>query len=271
MAFRDHAGLYAIAYRARPDCAATFAEEGQLLEEGKETKRRRGRIPLTLPIQIRCRESNEYEWSERSRLVDVSHFGAGFTLTRPVEPGRLILLTIPMPHRLRCFDHAEPQYSVWSLVRHASRLQRAQHQESGLFRVGVAFVGRRPPRSFDEDPTIRYEPLPIDGGQNAMWKVGEHRSAKQRRETRLIVPLEVVIETLDECGKPSLQEHTVTETMSSLGTCVPTSLDVEVGRILRVTSTNDHVSIFAAIRSRKLAPDGIPRLGLEFLGERWPL
>lgn len=253
------------------DHPATFPpEEDQFLEQEKETKRRRGRIPMTLPIRVHCRESNEYAWTERSRLVDVSHFGAGFTLTRPIEPGRVILLTIPMPHQLRCFDHTEPQYSVWSLVRHAAPLQKAQYQESTLFRVGVAFVGKRPPRSYDNDPTIRYEPLPIDS-LSTMSKVSEQRSASQRRETRLIIPLEVVVEALDESGKPSLQEHTVTETMSSLGTCVPTTLDIGVGRIIRITSARDRVSIFAAIRSRKLAPDGIPRLGLEFLGERWPL
>jgi hypothetical protein len=209
---------------------------------------------------------------EQSRLVDVSHFGAGFTLTRPVEPGRLILLSIPLPHQLRCFDHAEPQYSVWSLVCHASAIRKAQNQQSASFRVGVAFLGKRPPSAYEEDPTIRYEPLPIDGGQTTMWKVSERRpDIQQRRETRLVIPLEVLIEVLDENGKPVLQENTVTETMSSLGTCVPTSLNVGVGRILRVTSARDHVSLFAAIRSRKLAPDGVPRLGLEFLGERWPL
>ena len=241
------------------------------MEEGIKTTRRRSRIPLTLPIRVRCRESHGYQWIEQSRLVDVTHFGAGFTLRRPVEPGRLLLLTIPLPQQLRCFDHAEPQYSVWSLVRHASAIRKAQLQRSALFRVGVAFVGKRPPRAYEEDPTIRYEPLPIDRGQTTMSRVSERRPDNQRRETRLIIPLEVLIEALDENGKPTLQEHTVTETLSSLGTCVPTSLDVGVGRILRVTSARDQVSIFAAIRSRKLAPDGVPRLGLEFLGEPWPL
>jgi hypothetical protein len=241
------------------------------LEQGKETTRRRSRIPLTLPIRVCCTESPGYQWTEQSRLVDVSHFGAGFILTRPVDPGRLILLTIPLPQQLRCFDHAEPQYSVWSLVRHASPIPKAQHQQSALFRVGVAFLGKRPPRSHEADPTTRYEPLPIDGRQTTMWKVSERRPEKQRRETRLVIPMEVLIEVLDENGRPSVQEHTVTETMSSLGTCVPTNLNIGVGRILRVTSARDHVSIFAAIRSRKLAPDGVPRLGLEFLGERWPL
>jgi hypothetical protein len=156
-------------------------------------------------------------------------------------------------------------------VRHAAPLSKAQHQESALFRVGVAFVGKRPPLSYEADPTLRYEPLPVRVGQNTLERVSERRGASQRREARLIIPLEVVIETLDEHGRVSHQEYTVTETMSSLGTCVPTSLNVGVGRILRITSARDQVSLFAAIRSRKLAPDGVPRLGLEFLGERWPL
>jgi len=239
------------------------------MNRGEHTTRRRSRIPLTLPIRVCFRESAEHQWIEQSRLVDVSHLGAGFTLTRPVEPGRLMLLSIPLPHQLRCFDHHEPQYSVWGLVRHSSAIRKSEHQQSVLYRVGVAFVGKRPPRGYEEDPTIRYEPLPVDGGQT--WKVSEHHPDKQRRETRLMIPLEVLIEVLDENGKASLQEQTVTETLSSWGTCVPTNLDVGVGRILRVTSAHDQVSVFAVIRSRQLAPDGITRLGLEFLGERWPL
>lgn len=241
------------------------------MEEEKQTKRSRARIQLRLPIRVRCRESLRYEWIERTRLVDVTPFGAGFTLTRPTEPGRLLQLTIPLPHQLRCFDHAEEQYYVWSLVRHASPLRGEQEGESSLFRVGVGFVGKRPPQTYDEDPTTRYEPLPIGGGQSTMWNVNERPPNHQRRETRLIIPLDVVIEVIDKGGQPSVREQTVTENISSLGTCVPTNLDVEVGRILRITSARDNVSIFAAIRSRRLAPDGIPRLGLEFFGARWPL
>jgi hypothetical protein len=241
------------------------------LEHTRELIRRCARIPLSLPIRVLCRESVEYQWTEQSRLVDVSHFGAGFTLTRPVEVGRLIQLTIPLPQQLRCFDHAEPTYSVWSLVRHALAIPRAQHQQSGLFRVGVAFLGKQPPLSYEEDPSLRYEPLAIKVGQNSMWKLGERPLTKQRRETRLIIPLEVLVETLDENGKPSKQEYTVTETISRLGTCVPTNLKVGVGRILKISSARDNVSVFAAIRSRKVAPDGIARLGLEFIGDRWPL
>src|SRR5262249_27104878 len=154
----------------------------------------------------------------------------------PVEVGRLIQLTIPLPHQLRCFDHTEPTYSVWSLVRHASAFPKTQQQESALFRVGVGFVGKHAPPSYEADPTLRYEPLPLNGGQNSMCNVGERASANQRRESRLIIPLEVLVEAFDENGRPSIQEYTATETLSSLGTCIPTNLNVGVGRIVKLSS-----------------------------------
>ena len=173
--------------------------------------RRVKRLPLTLPIRVFCRESDEYYWTEKSRLVDVSHFGAGFTLTRPVDVGRLIQLTIPLPHQLRCFDHTEPMYSVWSLVRHASALSKVSADGSTLFRIGVGFIGKEAPLSYQRDPSMRFEPLPFQPGQNSMTKLGMFRSIRERRETRLIIPLEVMVETLDENGKPATHELTVTE------------------------------------------------------------
>ena len=237
----------------------------------KETSstRRHTRIPLTLPIRVLYQESKELQWTEQSRLIDVNRFGACFTLKRPVEVGRLVQLTVPLPRQLRYFDHAEARYVVWSLVRHVSSLAVADHQETAVFRVGVVFVGKWPPADYEKNPSFRYEP--INTGDNSMFKLRVNQPGKQRRETRLIIPLEVLVETLDENGNSAHQEYTVTETLSSLGTCVPTSLDVGVGRIIRVTGVRDPVSLFAVIRSRKVAEDGIARLGLEFVNGRWPL
>ena len=241
------------------------------MEPIRHSVRRGTRLPLKLPIRVFCKESDEYQWTEQSRLLDVSPFGAGFTLTRPVEVGRLVQLSIPLPLKLRCYDHTDPMYSVWSLVRHASALPMAQHQQATLFRIGVGFVGKQPPSSYQEDPTLTYDPAPITTGDGSLLRLKEHPFSRQRRETRLMIPLEVLVETLDEDGNPAMQEHTVTETLSSLGTCIPTTLDVGVGSILKISSPAERVSLFAVIRSRKIAPDGIARLGLEFLGKRWPL
>ena len=241
------------------------------METIRQFTRRRARLPLKLPIQVIYRETAEYEWTESARLVDVNHFGAGFTLTRPIDVGRLVQLIIPLPYQLRCFDYAEPMYSVWGLVRHASAVSRTEPGQPEQFRIGVGFIGKYPPLSYEQDPTIRYDPLLVNVGSASLWKLARAQFAKQRREPRLIIPLEVLVETLDENGKPCQREHTVTETISTLGTCIPTSLNVEVGRILRLSSPTDGVSIFAAIRSREVAADGITRVGLEFIGGRWPL
>jgi len=227
----------------------------------------RARLSLKLPIKVFCRENFDCQWTEKSRLIDVNQFGAGFTLTRPVEVGRLIQLTAPLPHQLRCFDQLEPMYSIWSLVRHISVLQ----SDPIMFRVGVAFIGKRPPASFEEDPSSLYEPLPIKLGHSVMWSVRRRPPTKARREARLAIPLEVLFETFDDAGNAAAREYTVTEAISTLGACILSSLEVEAGRVVRITSITDGVSIFGAVRSRQVMPDGIARLGIEFIGDRWPL
>jgi hypothetical protein len=234
-------------------------------------RRQHQRVPLALPFRVRFKESLEYEWTETSRLIDITQVGAGFTLTRPAEPGRLLHLTLPLPIRLRCFDHAEPQYSVWTVVRHIAAIQGAKGQAGSLFRAGVAFVGKRPPQSYEQDPTTRYDLLPFDRAQSELWRVKERTKSNQRRETRLIIPLDVRIEAFDEQGNTSLEENTVTENLTTRGTSVFTTLDIEIGRILRVTSVRDQFSVLAVVRGREVGSDGIDRLGLEFLSERWPL
>src|ERR1700704_1686628 len=88
------------------------------MSEPRNWKRIRERLELKLPVRVRCRETVDVEWTEITRLIDVTPFGAGFTLKRPIEKGRLLQMTIPMPRQLRVFDHVEDQYRVWALVRY---------------------------------------------------------------------------------------------------------------------------------------------------------
>lgn len=234
-------------------------------------KRQHQRLPLALPFRVRCKESLAHEWTETSRLIDITQAGAGFTLTRPAEPGRLLHLTLPLPIRLRCFDHIEPQYCVWTVLRHIAVIPGGQGKVASLFRAGVAFIGKRPPQSYEEDPTTRYDLLPFDRAQSELWRVKERTKNNERRETRLIIPLDVLIEAFDEKGNISMEENTVTENLTTIGTSVFTTLDIEIGRILRVTSVRDEFSVLAVVRGREVGSDGINRLGLEFLNQRWPL
>jgi hypothetical protein len=212
-----------------------------------------------------------------SRLVDVTPFGARLRLKRPTETGRLLQLTLPMPRQLRCFDHIEDQYRVWSLVRHV-RLLEPGAERGALVEIGVAFVGKRPPRSFEADPARRYE-IASSSTEAGLWAVKEkssesiaERAATDRpRETRHNIPIEVLIEVFATDGSFSESEKTVTENISQHGAAVFTTLNLSPGRFVRISSEQYRTSLLGVVRTRSLGANGIPRLHLEFVGSEWPL
>jgi hypothetical protein len=236
-----------------------------------KSKRVRERIKLALPVRVHCRESAGHEWTEMSRLVDVTPFGASFALTRPTERGRLLHLTLPMPRQLRCFDHIEDQYRVWALICRVS--VRPEFAGEARYEVGVAFTGKHPPPSYVKDPSTLYEADSISA-ENNLWRLKEveRKSAAHRSEqTRLQMALNVRLEVFDAEGRVTASEQTVTENISRRGAAVWTTLKVERGRFVRLTSTETGLSVVAAVRAARTGADGIPRLHLEFIDRQWPL
>ncbi len=241
--------------------------------------RQRERLRASLPARVSFRETVRRSWTETTRVLDVSPLGARVRLTRPTERGRLLHLTLALPPTLRRFDHLEPQYCVWGLVRFVSQrgmsstdnAPRPDNGAAGGFEVGVAFVGKQPPESYSEDPTTRYEPLPPEA-ENALWRTHEASARGERgmTETRLALPVEVIVEAFDEAGAAAARELTVTENLSRHGAAVFTTLDVEAGRIVRVSGTHERVSLYAAVRARRVGEDGRERLHLQFVDREWP-
>lgn len=246
-------------------------------DKTKEKSRRiRERVQLTLPVRVLRREAAGREWIEMSRLLDVTPFGARLALKRPIEIGRLLHLTMPMPRQLRVFDHAEDQYRTWSLVRNVKLLNRVSEADS-LLHVGVAFIGRRPPRSFESDPTCRYEIT--KSASESVWSIKEGSEdllvevagADKRKESRHNIPIEVLIEVLDETGVVTQTEKTVTENVSRRGASVFTSLPLSRGRFVTVTSEQYQTFLLAVVRGLRSGTEGVSRLHLEFVGKEWPL
>ncbi len=241
----------------------------------QDSQRIRERIGLRLPVRVKCRETPDFEWVEITRLVNVTPFGAGFTLKRPIERGRLLHLTIPMPRQLRVFDHVEEQYRVWALVRFVRSL-RSPNDRASLFEVGVAFVGKRAPRSYDEDPAKRYE---IAGSATETKTISEDvdqvveplSPTDHRVLTRHNIPVDMLLETLDEKGGIALSENTVTEDISSRGATIFTTLVIPTGRFIRLTSQQYEMTACAAVRARSIGTDGISRIHVEFVDREWPL
>ena len=239
---------------------------------GKPTDRRiRERLELKLPVRVRCRETVLSEWTEVTRLLNVTPFGAAFTLKRPIEKGRLLHLTIPMPRQLRVFDHVEDQYRIWGLVRYVRSF--VEPDNSTRFSIGVAFIGKRAPTSYDGDPGKRYE-LSLSG-QEELPRVEEvspiQKDSEHRVHTRHNIAVDMVIETLNEEGEVMESEASVTEEISRTGATLFTMLQVSLGRFVRITSNQYKMTAHAIVRSRSTGADGIRRIHVEFIDTEWPL
>lgn len=243
------------------------------MSEPRNWKRVRERLELKLPVRVRCRETVDLEWSEITRLIDVTPFGAGFTLKRPIEKGRLLHMTIPMPRQLRVFDHVEDQYKVWALVRYV-RPAVTPAGKPPQFEVGVAFIGKQPPRSYEADPSRRYDVGAVAPGQFATieeWAPIELNSSDKRSYTRHNIPVDMLIETLSDSGEVESSEHTVTENISEKGAAIYTTLTLPVGRFIRLTSEQFKLSVYAAVRGFSMGSTGVPRIHVEFIDREWPL
>jgi hypothetical protein len=242
----------------------------------KKSQRVRERIHLALPVRVYGRERDNQEWTEMTRLIDVTPFGARFRLSRPTEVGRLLKLTMAMPRPLRVFDYVEDQYRVWSLVRNVQLLD-PKEVKGALIEVGVAFIGKRPPRSYENDPTRRYQVAQTkleaelwSAQEDSVNRLTELFSEEKRKESRQLIPIDVLIEVFDK-DKLVASENTVTENISRRGAAVFTSLDIGPGTFIKMSSARYNVAVLAVVRRRRKAGDGITRLHLEFVGGEWPL
>jgi PilZ domain. len=246
--------------------------------EGKTEKdgRRIQRIAISLPIRVEYRINQNNSWSEVTRLKDVSPFGAGFTLPRPVKRGRLVFMTIPLPRQLRCYDFMEPQYHVYGLVRTCLPLRNGSNADE-LYSVGTAFIGKNPPYSYLENPATLYELT--QRGDEGFWQIDlapnnpdeSNLPKEHRRHSRYRIPVNVILETLDAEGNVIGGEMTVTENISLSGAAVFTTLPAEVGSFIRVTSEQYNISILSVVRGKRVGADGIPRLHIEFIDHFFPL
>jgi len=242
------------------------------MAEQRTWKRIRERLELHLPVRVRCRETVDLEWTEITRLTDVTPFGAGFTLKRPVEKGRLVHMTIPMPRQLRVFDHVEDQYRVWAVVRYI-RPATTTAGAPASFEVGGAFIGKQPPRSYEADPSKRYEISAFTGQLTTVeeWVPVEMATSDDRTHTRHNIPVDMLLQTLNEKGEVDFSEHTVTENISQKGAAIYTTLNLPVGRFVRLSSEQYKLSVYAAVRGSSMGAAGVPRIHVEFIDREWPL
>jgi PilZ domain len=127
-------------------------------------RRKNARVGLAIPTRVQGFLADGTTWEEITTTVDVSQGGACFSLSHEAELGQVLLLSLPLPKRLRQYDLNDVSYRVYTLVR---GVRRRVDQP----RVGVMFFGKFPPRGFHERPAARYL-LPSDSMVNAPAPLG---------------------------------------------------------------------------------------------------
>lgn len=237
--------------------------------------RRIQRINLSLPVKVEGCDGPSERWQEITRLRDLSAFGAGLALKRPVKRGRLIQLTLPMPRKMRCYDYLEAQYRIWAIVRRCVKLDGKP--EDGQYLIGTAFIGKDPPDSYHSDPSTVYEVSDREDG--GFWSIHHaernppesHLPKEDRRHNRYDIPTNVVLEVHDVDGHLIRREETVTENISLSGAAIFSAIDLEIGSFLIVRAPQYNATIRSVVRGKRIGPDGIPRLHVEFINGYLPL
>lgn len=243
--------------------------------QDQKENRRIQRIALPLPVRVEVKLDAETTWYEITRLDDVSAFGAGFVLKRPIKRGRLVMMTIPMPRQLRSFDYSEPQYRVWGLVRRCIAIGTSSDTQ---YSIGVAFIGKTPPADYHDHPSRLYDISHQGADGKGFWHIGpadisgnSDLPPDQRRQTRYAIPESLTLQQTDENGNVLMSETTVTENISLGGAAVFTTLQIDAGTFLRVRSDIHDIEILSVVRRSRVGEDGITRLHLEFIDRYYPL
>jgi hypothetical protein len=203
-------------------------------------------MQLLVPVLVKGFDEAGTAWEEMTSLLDTSAGGALIKLNHPSVAGQVVHLSLPLPKRYRQYDLSEMSYQVWGLIRHVRSGPEGR-------RIGVYYLGKKPPRDFEKNPGGRYL-LPSDPPP---------KPAERRKFLRLDVFLNVKLTRPDDQGGLR-EEVTVAENVGPWGARVLTSLPVSKGDVIDVHEVGGDYRTRAHIRNVYIGKDQVPRLNLQF-------
>lgn len=219
-----------------------------------ETNRRRmTRVPLGLPVRITGYEKQIGKWQELSETMDVSCSGVRLKLTRKVQRGQVLHLSLPLPWRMRQHGHGEPSYHVYALVQRI-----LPTDQPGVKSLGLVFVGEYPPKSYLEKPWETYKP--------SAWKGEERR--RSPREYRSEVAFVVY---LDDAQREISQEVGQTVDVSRKGARICVQKPPEEFDLIKVIAPESNFESLGIVLGIRIGQAGFHHLNICWLGQEWPM
>ncbi|HET8646092.1 MAG TPA: PilZ domain-containing protein, partial [Vicinamibacteria bacterium] len=179
--------------------------------------------------------------------TNVSMGGVSFALRRPVPMGQVLLLTLPLPELFRRYDLKAQTYRVYGLVRYTA-------SEGPPFQMGVMFLGRHPPRGYEDNPSglvlLPDDPRP---------------SGDARAHPRHEVMVTLRLRRLEAPPGSPAEELTITEDVSLGGARVRTAaLGLAKGEMVQLSELEGPFRAQALVLNVAGGADGIVRANLHF-------
>ncbi|HMT08463.1 MAG TPA: PilZ domain-containing protein [Pyrinomonadaceae bacterium] len=230
--------------------------------------RRSHRLSTDLKTIVQVKESVSEAWKEVTAVSTVSKNGAGFTLTKKVEVGRLVSLVLPMPVEFRAYDEDAELYPVLGLVQHVTETNQNGNK---VFQVGVGFVGKEMPESFKADPKQNYRFSGV--AANGLWTITEANSQfKPRKNPRFWRSIELTVSQMKRTREDAAKVRARSKDISASGLSVGCDLEVELGEKVKIACVEYDFYSIAEVRNRKVSKDGKDTtLHLQFVDEEFPM
>lgn len=192
------------------------------------------RLPIGLPVRVQGHTPDGKAWEEMGKCEDASSGGAAFVIQKEVRHGQVVYLALPLPKRYRRYDPMSATYQVYGLVESVQPLAKGA-------RIGVSFLGRKPPVGFDKNPGGLYAP---------------ERRTRKRGTVFLKVRLQLA------SGE---EERTVLENYGAGGARVMTGRAFAEGEVVEIEDAEGSFRTRAEVRSIYVGKDGIRRINLRFM------
>ncbi|MEZ5429409.1 MAG: PilZ domain-containing protein [Pyrinomonadaceae bacterium] len=240
------------------------------------------RVPDPITASVKGKDAGDASWNETINVISYSKNGAGFYISRECQVGRLVSLLIALPESLRAYDKDKELYRVWGVIQHCSLMKG---EKKPRYHVGIAFIGRSSPLSYQTDPLQTY--LILGSDKTGMWKISEtDHSFVVRRTPRYWITLNVNLSFIGEkkdARKESLESpkdedpsaetagESVTENLSLNGASVVTDLEATTGEIIEFTCPDFEFFDLARICDVRRLRNNRNQLHLEFLNKKFPI
>ncbi len=237
----------------------------------KKSTRIHERKKMSIPLLANYREADGNEWQEKTLTEEVTICGGGFILSRPVEPKRLIKLSLQMPNNYRLYGYKNVKYDVWGIIRYIKLIEN-ELPNRVAFRVGTALIGENPPKSFLTNPSTRYDLKPVLRDRS-FWDCRElpRNTGPYVRsvDERLNIVTKLFFQTISETGKVIKTIEAETQNISESGMSLITNLTSDCTKYVLVNLPENNLILLAKVRGIHVLGDNSMRVHLEFISGKW--